>query len=190
MRDKRKYCRFHKDHGHNTEDCRDLKEQIEELIQKGKLQKYVKRGEANRYGKKEQQGDFQRSEGQPPCPQNARGEIKTIAEGPSTGGSFRSLRKAHQRQVNNVHSLPPSKQRRTNQDMYFSEEDARGIKQPHDDPLVIMIMTEGFNTRRVLVDNRSSTDIIYLSAFQQLKVDLKRLRPSSASVEMRCTPGE
>ena len=35
--DKKKYCRFHKDHDHNTKDCKDLKEQIEELIQKGKL---------------------------------------------------------------------------------------------------------------------------------------------------------
>ena len=33
----KKYFRFHKDHGHYTEDCRDLKEQIEELIRKGKL---------------------------------------------------------------------------------------------------------------------------------------------------------
>ena len=57
------------------------------------------------------------------------------------------------------------KQRRTNQDMCFSEEDARGVKQPHDDPLVIMVMFEGFNTRRVLVDNGSSADIIYLPAF-------------------------
>ena len=32
IRDKNKYCRFHKDHGHYTENCRDLKEQIEELI--------------------------------------------------------------------------------------------------------------------------------------------------------------
>lgn len=61
--------------------------------------------------------------------------------------------------------------------MYFSEEDARGIKQPHDDPLVIMIMIKGFNMRRVLVDNGSSADIIYLSAFQQIKLDPKRLRP-------------
>ena len=61
--------------------------------------------------------------------------------------------------------------------MYFSKKDARGVKQPHDDPLVIMVMIEGFNTRRVLVDNGSSTDIIYLPAFQQLKVDPKRLRP-------------
>ena len=44
----RKYCHFHKDHGHYTEDCRDLKEQIEELIRKGKLQQYVKRGDSSK----------------------------------------------------------------------------------------------------------------------------------------------
>jgi len=93
------------------------------------------------------------------------------------GVSFKSLKKSYQKQVNSVHSLPPLKQRQIDQDMYFSEEDARGVKQPHDDLLVIMIMIEGFNTRRVLVDNRSSADIIYLSAFQQLKVDPKRFHP-------------
>ena len=49
------------------------------------------------------------------------------------------------------------------------------MKQPHDDPLVIMLMIEGFNTKRILVDNGSSADIIYLFAFQQLKLDLGRL---------------
>ena len=49
VRDKKKYCRFHRDHGHLTEECRDLKEQIEELIQKGKLQRYVKKGESSRF---------------------------------------------------------------------------------------------------------------------------------------------
>ncbi|XP_050249099.1 disease resistance protein Roq1-like [Quercus robur] len=49
VRDKNKYCRFHKDHGHNTEDWRDLKKQIEELIHKGKLQKYVKKGEYTKF---------------------------------------------------------------------------------------------------------------------------------------------
>ena len=45
---KRKYCLFHKDHGYYIEDCRDLKEQIEELIQKGKLYKFVKKRESSK----------------------------------------------------------------------------------------------------------------------------------------------
>ena len=35
--DKKKYYHFHKDHDHYTKNCRDLKEQIDELIRKGKL---------------------------------------------------------------------------------------------------------------------------------------------------------
>ena len=49
VRDKNKYCWFHKDYGHNKEGYRDLKEQIEELIHKGKLQKYVKKGEYSKF---------------------------------------------------------------------------------------------------------------------------------------------
>ena len=61
--------------------------------------------------------------------------------------------------------------------MTFNEADARGVRQPHNDPLVIMLTIEGFHTKRILVDNGSSADIIYLPAFQQLKLDPKRLRP-------------
>ncbi|XP_030964682.1 uncharacterized protein LOC115985938 [Quercus lobata] len=49
--------------------------------------------------------------------------------------------------------------------MSFNEGDAMGVKQPHNDPLVIMLNIEGFNTKRILVDNGSSVDIIYLPAF-------------------------
>ena len=108
-----------------------MKEQIEELLRKGKLLKYMKRGDFSRYrdGKKDQhEGPQKDKDCLPPRPQGAIGEIKTITGGPSMGGSFRSLKKSCQRQVNSVHNLPPLKQRRTNQDMYFSEEDAREVK--------------------------------------------------------------
>ena len=39
-----------------------------------------------------------------------------------------------------------------------------------------MLNIEGFNTKRILVDNGNSADIIYLPAFQQLRLDPKRLR--------------
>ena len=73
--------------------------------------------------------------------------------------------------------IPPFKQRRTDQDMSFNERDANRVKQPHNDPLFIMLTIERFNTKRIPVDNGSSTDIIYLPAFQQLKLDPRRLRP-------------
>ena len=40
-RSRNKYCRFHRDHGHDTADCYDMKQQIEALIREGKLQKFV-----------------------------------------------------------------------------------------------------------------------------------------------------
>ena len=73
--------------------------------------------------------------------------------------------------------VSPFKQRRTDQDRSFNEANAKGVKQPYNDPLVIMLNIEGFNTKRILVDNGSSADIIYFPTFQQLKLDPKRLCP-------------
>ncbi|XP_077223965.1 uncharacterized protein LOC143857425 [Tasmannia lanceolata] len=41
-RDKSKYCRFHRDNGHDTDECWQLKEEIELLINRGYLKRYVK----------------------------------------------------------------------------------------------------------------------------------------------------
>ena len=42
-RNKNKYCRFHRNHGHDTDECYDLKQQIENLIRQGKLRHFVGR---------------------------------------------------------------------------------------------------------------------------------------------------
>ena len=62
-------------------------------------------------------------------------------------------------------------------DVVFSERDGCSIRQAHDDPLVIMLKVEEFNIYQVLIDNESSANIIYLNAFQQMKMDKKRIRP-------------
>ena len=41
VRNKRKYCHFHKDYGHDTNECHDLKNQVKNLIQQGKLKRFV-----------------------------------------------------------------------------------------------------------------------------------------------------
>ncbi|KAL0444712.1 UNVERIFIED_CONTAM: hypothetical protein Slati_2193900 [Sesamum latifolium] len=45
-----KFCRFHNDYGHTTEECRHLKNEIERLIQNGYLQEYVCREKARGMG--------------------------------------------------------------------------------------------------------------------------------------------
>ena len=93
--DKKKHCHFHKDHKHYTEDCRDLKEQIEELIRKGKLQRFVKKEEPSRSrddNKDKHEASPRDEDYTSQHPQSVIREIKTITGGPSTGGSFKSLK--------------------------------------------------------------------------------------------------
>uniref|UniRef100_A0A2N9IAH4 Uncharacterized protein n=1 Tax=Fagus sylvatica TaxID=28930 RepID=A0A2N9IAH4_FAGSY len=152
-RPKNLYCRFHRDHGHLTEDCVALKEQVETLIRQGKLQK-----------------------------PGLVGEIRTIIGGPASGGTSRASRKAYARQVHNIMVVqrPPKNVCLDDQIIPFSEEDARGTHQPHDDALVITVNIAGFTTRRVMVDNGSLADILYLSAYRQMRLDKDKLRPMDA----------
>ena len=46
-RSKDKYCCFHRDHGHDTSECYDLKQQIKALIKQGKLQQVVSKERAD-----------------------------------------------------------------------------------------------------------------------------------------------
>ena len=90
-------------------------------------------------------------------------ETKTISEELTVGGTLKSLKKAQGKEINNIHSWPPPIKMPKNDepDIVLLERDGRGIRQPHDDPLVIMLKVEEFNIHRVLIDNRSLTDIIY-----------------------------
>ena len=59
----------------------------------------------------------------------------------------------------------------------FTDEDAERIHHPHDDAIVITLLIADYTTRRVLVDNGSSTDILYYPAFQQMRLRRDQLRP-------------
>ena len=102
-----------------------------------------------------------------------------ISGGLTAGRTLKSLKKAQGKEINIIHSrLPPVKMPKNDKsNIDFSERDGHNIRQPHDDLLVIMLKVEELNIHRVLIDNRSSADIIYLPTFQQMKLDKKRIRP-------------
>ena len=151
-----------------------MKRQIEELIKQGKLQRFVERGQ--REGRP--QGPRQQ---RPPVEVLPRppllGEIYVITGGVATGGTSRSSRKAYARQIHNVlvTQKMDKKPRLEDLPITFAEEDARKVFHPHDDALVVTLEIAGYSTRRVLIDNGSSADIIYLMAFQQMRIDKDQL---------------
>ena len=57
------------------------------------------------------------------------------------------------------------------------DEDAKRIHHPYDDAIVITLLIADYTTRRVLVDNGSSADILYYPAFQQMRLGRDQLRP-------------
>ena len=88
-RDDTKYCEFHKDHGHQTDDCFQLKKEIEYLIRRGHLSRYVA------------SEGWDRVQPQPPRQptsvqhQPHLGEIHVISGGFAGGGESSLARKAH-----------------------------------------------------------------------------------------------
>lgn len=47
-RDKSKFCRFHVGYGHTTDECPNLKDEIEKLVKKGGLNKFIRQNEDGR----------------------------------------------------------------------------------------------------------------------------------------------
>ena len=79
-RNRNKYCRFYRDHGHDTDECFDLKQQIENLIRQGKLRNFL-----GRDYKDEKLKTKVEESSRPPF-----GEIRMIFGGSLTGQSSRS----------------------------------------------------------------------------------------------------
>ena len=91
-RDNTKYCEFHRDHGHRTDDCIQLRKEIEYLIRRGYLRRFV--------------ASEGQDQAQPPPPwqtttqhQQPLGEIHVISGGFVGGGESNPARKSHLRRI-------------------------------------------------------------------------------------------
>ena len=105
-----------------------------------------------------------------------------IVGGTATTGSSKKARKTYLKIVQNVQLMGsvPKIARKESPIIGFSEEDARRLHHPHDDALVVSIRVGDYNVHWMLVDNGSSTDILYYPAFQQMGIDRARLIPTNA----------
>ena len=73
-----------------------------------------------------------------------------------------------------------SKRPRLDTTIIFSDSDMEGCQHTHDNPLVIRVVVTNKTIHKVLVDNGSSTDIIFASAFNKMGIGREKLEPVNA----------
>ncbi|CAL9013591.1 unnamed protein product, partial [Prunus brigantina] len=159
-RDTGKFCRYHQQNSHNTEDCISLRKIVERLIREGKLDQYIARPQ------------------QAPAPNVNRqiNMISTISGGPTLAGpSNRSVkqyvRAAHYPQVFGIEADRHRKFAKVGwEPITFSEEEEEGIIYPYDDPMIIRAEIADYDVGRVLIDTGSSVNVIFADAFRGLGV--------------------
>ncbi|XP_021762924.1 uncharacterized protein LOC110727653 [Chenopodium quinoa] len=165
-RDVKKYCMFHRDVGHYTEECTQLKDNIEELIRKGYLTQY-------RLNTSRNQQSAQTVE-----------RVDVITGGPIHGGTISGAKKHLAEHRHLVCALDVDNRPRPASipQVVFTEEDARGVVFPHDDPLVLITKINGADIKRVLVDGGSSANVLFVQAFNEMNIGRQYLKPVSYPV--------
>ena len=119
-----KYYHFHRNYGHNIDECRILKDEIEAFICKGHMSRYV--------AKKAEQPKAVEEEAieQPQDNRLMVGVISTICGGTSHAGNF---------ELELARPPPQSKKARVHDSIAFSYDDLKGMRNPHDDLVVISL---------------------------------------------------
>ncbi|XP_028102190.1 uncharacterized protein LOC114301426 [Camellia sinensis] len=147
-RDKR--CEYHKDHGHETESCYALKDHLEELVQDGQLQQYVRKGNPTK-------ALALRQDSLP------LGVIHMIYSLPAP-------LTVH---TNQSHPVPrgqhtPTKRPKKALSIAFNDYDLVGMTISHIDPLIIRLRINQFTIERILVDPRSTSEVLYYETLIKL----------------------
>jgi len=119
-------------------------------------------------------------------------EINTISGGFSGGGCTASQHRKYAREVMTVEAREPNQP--VEPDLYFTKVDLRDVVPHEDNPMVIMVITVGRRLHRVLVDQGSSTNVMFWATFNKLQLSPDQLRPYDGylfgfvgdQVEVRC----
>ncbi|XP_021721372.1 uncharacterized protein LOC110688931 [Chenopodium quinoa] len=144
-RDTNKWCDFHRDHGHTTEECTHLKDNIEDLVRRGYLNQFKQRDDPLRRKDEDRIGHADRRGGhRGPARDRDRdgkpeGRVYVISGGPVHGGTVNRARADLRAMINQINDnekrrwppLPPQPR------ATFDEYDQKGIIYPHDDSLVV-----------------------------------------------------
>ncbi|XP_024030056.1 uncharacterized protein LOC112094131 [Morus notabilis] len=182
-RNQNKYCRFHGESGHTTNEYFDLTDEVERLIREGRLSKY----RADRRGNNNRMNNDRREDQRQDYPPKPVGVIRTIFGGPYLGSTSHRAHKEYAREAKDklnqrVMSVSGRKAKATifeEIEITFSEADPNGVHFPQSDALVVEAMIRNQTVCHILVDNGSSVDILYVDCLDKMGIPRARLQNST-----------
>ena len=68
------------------------------------------------------------------------------------------------------------------EDIVFTEADARWVHHPHAHALVIIARIDNSNVHRLMVDDGSTIDILYLNAYKRMGMAESDLNPTTSQL--------
>ena len=140
------YCNYHKDHGHTTEDCRNLWDHLDQLVREEKLKQLLHHSS----GRVSQVGSELRGDASSRLP---LGTINIIFAAPGRTRSCPSRVMSVSRcSAEESSSMPKRAKMGIPLVLGFSDEDKVGSIQPHDDALVVTLRIGGYDVKMVMID--------------------------------------
>jgi hypothetical protein len=102
------------------------------------------------------------------------GTILTITEGSNTDFNTKWQRRDYYREVNHVAVEGPITQTKWSHiPITFSTQDVNLASFPHNDALVLTVHIDWWDISRIIIDNGSQAEILFLSAFKKMGYDKK-----------------
>ena len=173
-RNRNLYCQYHQDHGHTTEDCRSLWDHLDQLVRKGKLKQLLHHSSG--LGGQTTSRPEREAPSRPPL-----GTINVIFAALGKTGSSPSRVMFVARLSSEGNNQEPKRARvEWPLIMGFSDEEKIGTIQPHDDALVITLRIWGYDVKRVMVDQGSAAEIMYLNLYKGLSLRAEDMMPYSS----------
>ncbi|XP_073139066.1 uncharacterized protein [Henckelia pumila] len=196
-----KFCDFHQEYGHFTNDCQRLGEEVQRIISEDARirAELTRRANPPRQGQSPQwRNNGNEARGNQPDPQKRaprngqedrveqianhphRGMINMISEGTTDGDSGRA-RKAHGRRLENF-EVSAQLGCPADPNISFGREDLKDVVIPHNDPLLVTFTIANYDVARIFVDTGSSVNIIFKETLDQMKLEGFELDPITTAL--------
>ena len=156
------YYHYHQDHGHTTKDCRNLWDHLEQLVRKWNLKHFLHHS-SGRGG----QASLAFQGNAAPRPLLGTVNVIFVALG-RTGSCPSKIMSVFCYSDEDFNSMPKRVKTNVPLVLSFSDADKQGTIQSHDDALVVTFRIEGYDVKRVMVDQGSAAEIMYLDLYKGL----------------------